>query len=95
MTDFSLPPFVYLIADSLSQLRIDIDGRQTVSSWYEIWEAVSAVAMMCTRQKKKGGKAKGIGTSFSEADPRPKCCRKTANAMCEKALTGSSVSSCR
>lgn len=53
--------FVSLIADGKCQAKIDIDGPATVATWYEIWEAVTAIANMCTRQKKKGGKAKGLG----------------------------------
>ncbi|CAD6589690.1 MAG: hypothetical protein ASARMPRED_004173 [Alectoria sarmentosa] len=54
-------PFVLEAADGKCQARIDIDGPATITSWYEIWEAVTAVANMCTRQKGKGGKAKGLG----------------------------------
>ena len=53
--------FVFMIADGGSQLRIDVDGPATVSNWYELWEAVSALTTMCTRRNRKGGKAKGIG----------------------------------
>lgn len=54
-------PLVLEGADRKCQAKIDIDGPATVATWYEIWEAVTAIANMCTRQKKKGGKAKGLG----------------------------------
>ena len=45
------------------QVLIDIpEGKTTLSSWYEVWEAVSAVASMCVRGKRKGGRSRGIGT---------------------------------
>lgn len=40
---------------------VDFDGRSATSSWYEIWEAVNAIAYMCVRTQKKGGRANGIG----------------------------------
>ncbi len=52
---------ISLIASGKCQVIIDIEGPATVTSWYEIWEAVTAIASMCTRQKHKGGKAKGLG----------------------------------
>ena len=53
---------ISLIADGDCQVLIDIEGPATVTSWYDIWEAVTAIASMCSRQKHKGGKAKGLGT---------------------------------
>ena len=40
---------------------LDIRGKATSISWYEIWEAVLAVASMCVRALGKGGKAINIG----------------------------------
>ena len=57
----SFPPLSPFVADSKCQAYIDIEGSPTVASWYEVWEGVAAIAMMCTRAKAKGGKAKGIG----------------------------------
>ncbi|CAF9905584.1 MAG: hypothetical protein ALECFALPRED_001037 [Alectoria fallacina] len=54
-------PLVLEAADGKCQASIDIDGPATIASWYEMWEAVTAIANMCTRQKRKGGKAKGLG----------------------------------
>ncbi|KAL9069082.1 MAG: hypothetical protein Q9161_005729 [Pseudevernia consocians] len=48
-------------SDRKCQAHIDIEGAATISSWYELWEAVTAIASMCTRQKGKGGKAKELG----------------------------------
>ena len=36
-------------------------GKSTSTSWYEIWEAASALTAMCVRAHEKGGKAFGIG----------------------------------
>ena len=52
---------ISLIASGNCQVTIDIEGPATATSWYEIWEAVNAIASMCTREKNKGGKAKGLG----------------------------------
>lgn len=49
------------IGDGKCELKIDIDGGPTIISWYEIWEAVIALASVCTRYKNKGGKARGLG----------------------------------
>ena len=62
---------IILLADGRCEVRIDITpGTATVSSWYEIWEATTAVATMCTRRKDKGGKARGLGESLP---PWPMC----------------------
>lgn len=47
--------------DARCQLEIGIVGKSTSASWYEIWEAASALAAMCIRAHEKGGKAFGIG----------------------------------
>lgn len=47
-------------------LKVECDGRSSTSSWYEIWEAVNAVAYMCARSLHKGGKATRIGKSRRE-----------------------------
>ena len=45
---------------------ISIVGRtSTLSSWYEVWEAISALASVCVRGKQKGGKARNFGKSLS------------------------------
>ncbi|KAL8731338.1 MAG: hypothetical protein Q9181_004335 [Wetmoreana brouardii] len=44
-------------------VKIDIDVRADSATWYEIWEAVNAVAYMCGRpEQRRGGKATKIGT---------------------------------
>ena len=49
-------------ADGRAVVKIDSDGRTAISSWYEIWEAVNAVAYMCiTPAAKSGGRATKIG----------------------------------
>ena len=50
-----------MTADRRCLVRIDLVGEATVASWYEIWEAVTAIAAMCTRHKGKGGRARGLG----------------------------------
>lgn len=42
-------------------IEVKITGRSTSATWYEIWEAVCAVAAMCVRAKGKGGKGFGMG----------------------------------
>ncbi|CAF9924440.1 hypothetical protein IMSHALPRED_006196 [Imshaugia aleurites] len=51
----------FLIADGGCQLRIEIEGPPSIATWYELWEATTAITTMCTRFKEKGGKAKGLG----------------------------------
>ena len=51
--------------DGRAIVRIDSDGRTATSSWYEIWEAVNAVAYMCsTPAARHGGKAAKIGKDW-------------------------------
>lgn len=40
---------------------LDIRGKATCISWYEIWEAELAVVSMCVHALGKGGKAINIG----------------------------------
>ena len=47
--------------DARCQVEIGIAGKSTSASWYEIWEATSALIAMCLRPHDKGGKAYGIG----------------------------------
>lgn len=54
-------PLILEGADRKCQASIDIEGPATLATWYELWEAVTAVASMCVRQKGKGGKAKNLG----------------------------------
>ena len=42
-------------------MKIDITGEPTGLSWYEVWEAVVALAATCVRGKQKSGKATGLG----------------------------------
>lgn len=58
---YALPPFLSVQVDARCQLEIGIAGKSTSTSWYEIWEAASALAAMCVRAHEKGGKAFGIG----------------------------------
>ncbi len=43
-------------------VKIDITGQPTGLSWYEVWEAVVALAATCVRGKQKCGKATGLGS---------------------------------
>ncbi|KAL2055746.1 hypothetical protein ABVK25_003990 [Lepraria finkii] len=56
-------PFDYLAGDARCIANIDIVGRPTMVAWYEIWEAILAIASLCVRGKGKGGKATGLGLS--------------------------------
>ena len=40
---------------------VDIKGKSTSATWYEIWEAVTALNAVCVRDKNQGGKAYGMG----------------------------------
>lgn len=42
-------------------VKIDIMGQPTGLSWYEVWEAVVALAATCVRGRQKCGKATGLG----------------------------------
>lgn len=46
-------------------VNIDINGKATTVTWYEIWEAIMAISSMCVRAQEKGGKATGLGQYFS------------------------------
>ena len=43
-------------------VKIDITGQPTGLSWYEVWEAVVALASTCVRGRQKCGKATGLGS---------------------------------
>ena len=59
-TDVELPS---LIVDARCSVKIDsTTPASSVSTWYELWEAVNAISYMCVRQKEKGGKATRAGT---------------------------------
>ncbi len=47
--------------DARCEATIDMAGKPTIGTWYEIWEAMVAIASMCIRAKDKGGKATGLG----------------------------------
>lgn len=48
--------------DNRAVLKVDSDGRTATSSWYEIWEAVNAIAYMCvTPNARTTGRAMKIG----------------------------------
>ena len=47
--------------DARCQLKVDISGKSTSVTWYEIWEATVALSTMCVRAQDKGGKAFGLG----------------------------------
>ncbi|CAF9927366.1 MAG: hypothetical protein ALECFALPRED_003692 [Alectoria fallacina] len=49
------------IADRRCTVKIDITGQPTGLSWYEVWEAVVALASTCVRGRQKCGKATGLG----------------------------------
>ena len=51
-------------ADRRCMVTIDIVGEPTGLSWYEVWEAVVALASTCVRGKEKCGKANGLGLYF-------------------------------
>lgn len=51
-----------MVEEGGCMVNIDITAHtSTISSWYEIWERVTAIACSCTRSKGKGGKARGLG----------------------------------
>lgn len=49
------------VGDARCIANIDIVGRPTMVAWYEIWEAILAIATLCVRGKGKVGKATGLG----------------------------------
>lgn len=49
------------IADRRCMVKMDINGEPTGLSWYEVWEAVVAVASACVHERQKCGKATGLG----------------------------------
>ena len=50
-------------ADDQCVVQIFSTGRPDVSSWYHLWEAVTAVFSVCVRPKGQGGSYTGIGMS--------------------------------
>lgn len=55
-----------IIDGGTCQVEVNMSTEQTtLSSWYEIWEAVTAVATMCVRAKSKGGRARGLGMMWT------------------------------
>ena len=53
--------YLHCIADGRCTVKIDITGQPTGLSWYEVWEAVVALASTCVRGRQKCGKATGLG----------------------------------
>ncbi len=49
------------IADARCRALVEISGKSTSATWYEIWEAMAALSAMCVRVHGKGGKAFGLG----------------------------------
>ena len=49
--------------DAQCALKIFGKGRADVTSWYKVWEAVSAVYSVCTKHAKVGT-FRGLGQSF-------------------------------
>lgn len=54
-------PVTYKAEDRRCMVKIDITGQPTGLSWYEVWEAVVALASTCVRGRQKCGKAAGLG----------------------------------
>ena len=50
-----------LLGDARCVAKIDMWGSATRVAWYEIWEAVLAIATVCVRAAGKGGKAFRLG----------------------------------
>ena len=50
-------------ADDQCVLQIFSTGTPDVSSWYHLWEAVTAVFSVCVRPLGQGGSHRGIGMS--------------------------------
>ncbi|KAL9606496.1 MAG: hypothetical protein Q9179_000361 [Wetmoreana sp. 5 TL-2023] len=49
-------------ASGTAVVKINIDGRADSASWYDIWEALNAIAYMCGKSEpQRGGKATKIG----------------------------------
>lgn len=51
---------LYSAGERRCMVIIEADDRSS-TSWYEVWEAVNAIAYMCVRAKERGGKATRIG----------------------------------
>ena len=56
-----MSPFSVGIADARCQAVVGMTGKSTSASWYEIWEAMTALTAMCVRAHGKGGRAFGMG----------------------------------
>ncbi|KAL2040475.1 hypothetical protein N7G274_006918 [Stereocaulon virgatum] len=56
-------PFFLRSVDARCSVKVDsTTPASSVSSWYELWEAVNSISYMCVRQKVKGGKATRVGS---------------------------------
>lgn len=61
IVDLGVIEFQFRAVDARCMVVIDIKGKASTTSWYEIWEATLTVASMCVRGLGKGGKAINIG----------------------------------
>lgn len=58
-------PFRLQATDARCAVDVVATGMSTMSSWYEIWEGMYAIAAICVRKGNRGGRFSGIGESFS------------------------------
>ena len=61
VVDLDVLKLRFRTVDARCMVVIDIKGKASTTSWYEIWEATLIVASMCIRGLGKGGKAINIG----------------------------------
>ncbi|MCJ1458627.1 hypothetical protein MMC28_009001 [Mycoblastus sanguinarius] len=59
-TEEELPVYIRSMVTGCS-VQIFSTGTADTSSWYEIWEAVTAVSNICVQNQLKGGSLRGIG----------------------------------
>ena len=57
-----------LIVDARCEATVDMAGEPTIGTWYQIWEAMVALASICMRGKDRGGKATGLGQYFQNIE---------------------------
>ena len=51
-------------------ITIETDGPPTSTTWYKIWEAITAVSAKCVRKAGRGGRIRGLGKSYFNKNPR-------------------------
>ena len=51
----------FLTVDARCEMVIDMTGKPTIGTWYQIWEATLALGSVCMRGNEKGGRATGLG----------------------------------